>query len=93
MRKRTVPELIWPQVAQSNSGAIRKGENGSSLILGDQRFIQKVTHYQDTHVTPTLQASLWKPANNYKDHKYDLINMESVERIALYERMFDKVGE
>lgn len=91
--KRTVPELLWPQVADGGGGAVRKGENGSSLILGDSRFVQKFTHYKDTHVHPYLQGSLWHPAPNVRDHTHNLAMMTPEEREACYEKMLDKVGE
>mmetsp|Transcript_10915 Transcript_10915/g.20547 ORF Transcript_10915/g.20547 Transcript_10915/m.20547 type:complete len:356 (-) Transcript_10915:1715-2782(-) len=91
--KRTVPELLWPQVADGGGGAVRKGENGSSLILGDSRFVQKFTHYKDTHVHPYLQGSLWHPAPNVRDHTHNLAMMTPEERVACYEKMLDKVGE
>mmetsp|Transcript_22533 Transcript_22533/g.31358 ORF Transcript_22533/g.31358 Transcript_22533/m.31358 type:complete len:418 (-) Transcript_22533:180-1433(-) len=86
------PEVLWPQLAAPGEMR-RKGENGSSLILGDRRYIQPFTHYKDIHVHPQLQSSLWKPAQNIKDHPFQLAAMEPEERAMIYEKMLAKVGE
>lgn len=90
--KKANPELLWPSIAEPH-GLKKNLNNQSSIVFGDRRFFQNNTHYNDTHIAPRLQQSLWTPELKNKNIKQDLVNMSLEDRTALYKKMTDKLGE
>lgn len=91
--KKAEPELLWPSVAQPHPRMKGNLSNKSSIQLGDHRFFQPVTHYDDVHVAPVKQSSLWTPEVDNKHHRFDLAHMSPDELKAVYLKMNSKIGD
>mmetsp|Transcript_7074 Transcript_7074/g.8145 ORF Transcript_7074/g.8145 Transcript_7074/m.8145 type:complete len:393 (-) Transcript_7074:406-1584(-) len=86
------PELLWPTVAGQH-GRKNNINNKSSIVFGDRRIEQTKTHYADTLLAPTKQASIWEPEITQRKHRYNLSAMNLAQRHTLYASMRQKLGE